>query len=359
MSQLTDSLANLKMFIDTFKRASNSGPFRYSYKYYEEVVLHLARARQYSYIEEILQHQKRYKIDMSNESFVVRLMSLYGKSRMYEHARKLFDEMPEFNCSRTVLSANALLAACVNSKRLHEMPELFRELREELCIQPDEVSYNVVIKAFCEMDATDSALLVIDEMERNGCECSLYTYNTILDGLYGNGKISDADKLWEVMENKKIQPDVRTYNAKLRGLIVDKRINEAIELLDVMRGNGVKPDVYTYNGLINGFVKEDNMVEVKKWYEEMVKNEIVPDSVTYRIIVPFASKKGDYLFGFEVSKEGLLREINVGRSNLQGVLDGLLKLSASDESRELLKLVKASNFIYYKLELPCDSDVEA
>lgn len=284
MSQLTDSLANLKMFIDTFKRASNSGPFRYSYKYYEEVVLHLARARQYSYIEEILQHQKRYKIDMSNESFVVRLMSLYGKSRMYEHARKLFDEMPEFNCPRTVLSANALLAACVNSKRLHEMPELFRELREELCIQPDEVSYNVVIKAFCEMDATDSALLVIDEMERNGCECSLYTYNTILDGLYGNGKISDADKLWEVMENKKIQPDVRTYNAKLRGLIVDKRINEAIELLDVMRGNGVKPDVYTYNGLINGFVKEDNMVEVKKWYEEMVKNEIVPDSVTYKLL---------------------------------------------------------------------------
>nr|GFA34077.1 hypothetical protein [Tanacetum cinerariifolium] len=347
------------MFIDTFKRASNTGPFRYSYKYYEDVVSHLARARQYSYIEEILQHQKRYKTDMSNESFVVRLMSLYGKSRMYQHARKLFDEMPEFNCPRTVLSANALLAACVNSKRLNEMPELFRELREELCIEPDEVSYNVVIKAFCEMDATDSALLVIDEMERNGCQCSLYTYNTILDGLYGNGKISDADKLWEVMENKNIQPDVRTYNAKVRGLIVDKRINEAIGLLDVMRSNGVKPDVYTYNGLINGFVKEDNLVEVKKWYEEMVKNEIVPDSVTYRIIVPFASKKGDYLFGFEISKEGLLREINVGRSNLQGVLDGLLKLSASDESRELLMLVKASNFIYYKLKMPGDSYVEA
>ncbi|CAH1434727.1 unnamed protein product [Lactuca virosa] len=351
MSQLTASLGNLRSFIDQFKRASNLGPFRYSYKYYDDVVSHLARAKQHSYIEEILEHQKRYKTDMSNEAFVARLISLYGKSRMYDHARKLFDEMPELNCPRTVLSANALLTACVNSKKLNEMSELFRELRDEFSIDPDDVSYNIVIKAFCEMDATDSALLIANEMEKNGFKCNLYTYNTILDALYAEGNISEADKLWDEMKSKNLEPDVRTYNSKIRGLIIDKRITEAIGLLDEMKNKGVNPDVYTYNGLIHGFVKEDDLVEVKKWYRKMVENGVVPDSVTFRIIIPFASKKGDYKFGFDLSKEGLRMEINVGRLSLQGVLDGLVKESAIDEAKELVELVKGSDFIYYKLKV--------
>ncbi|KVH96904.1 hypothetical protein Ccrd_001004 [Cynara cardunculus var. scolymus] len=214
MSQLTTSLANLKMFIDTFKRTSNTGPFRYSYKYYDDAVSHLARAKQHAYIEEILEHQKRYKTDMTKEAFVVRLISLYGKSRMFDHARKLFDEMPELNCPRTVLSANVSQL----------MSELFHELREELSIELDDVSYNVVVKAFCEIDAIDSALQMADEMEKNGFECNVYTYNTILDALYGKGNILDADKIWDVMKSKNLDPDVRTYNAKLRGLIVANRI---------------------------------------------------------------------------------------------------------------------------------------
>ncbi|KAI3795773.1 hypothetical protein L1987_38432 [Smallanthus sonchifolius] len=354
MSQLTNSLQNLKMFIDKFKRASNTGPFRYSYKYYEDVVNHLAHARQHYYIEQILEHQKRYKTDMTNEPFVVRLISLYGKSRMYDHARKVFDEMPELNCPRTVLSANALLTACVNSKRFNHVPELFREIREELAIEPDDVSYNVVIKAFCEMEDSDSALEMIDEMEEKGCKCSTYTFNTILDALYRNGNILEGDKQWEVMKSKNLEPDVRTYNAKVRGLVVGKRMTDAIGLVGEMKSNGVSPDVYTYNGLINGFVKEDELMEVKKWYGIMMENKIVPDSVTFRMIIAFACKKGDYKFGFELSKEGLMKGMNVGRSNLQEVLDGLMKESSIDEAKELVELVDGSKFIYYKLKLVDD-----
>ena len=87
----------------------------------------------------------------------------------------------------------------------------------------------------------------------------------------------------------------------------------------------------------------------------MVANGVVPDSVTFRIMIPFASKKGDYKFGFELSKAGLLREMNVGRVNLQGVVDGLVKEAAIDEAKELVELVKASDFIYYKLKLSVSS----
>ncbi|KAI3745451.1 hypothetical protein L1987_58563 [Smallanthus sonchifolius] len=204
------------------------------------------------------------------------------------------------------------------------------------------------------MEDTDLALEMMDEMEEKGCKCSTYTFNTILDALYRNGNILEADKQWEVMESKNLEPDIRTYNTKVRGLVVGKRIMDAIGLVGEMKRNEVSQDVYTYNGLINGFIKEDDLMEVKKWYAEMVENKIVPDSVMFRIIIAFACKKGDYKFGFELSKEGLIKGINVGRLNLQGVLDGLMKESSIDEAKELVELVDGSKFIYYKLKLVDD-----
>ncbi|CAA7040118.1 unnamed protein product [Microthlaspi erraticum] len=59
----------------------------------------------FEWIEEILEEQKKYH-NMSKEGFIVRIINLYGQAGMFEHAQKVFDEMPERNCKRTVLSFN-------------------------------------------------------------------------------------------------------------------------------------------------------------------------------------------------------------------------------------------------------------
>lgn len=66
---------------------------------------------------------------------------------MFDEAQKLFDEMPRLNYERTVLSFNALLGACINSKNFDKFSELFKELREKLLLQLNTGSYNKVVKA--------------------------------------------------------------------------------------------------------------------------------------------------------------------------------------------------------------------
>lgn len=151
--------------IRKFKYLSKDPRFRCRHVNYESFVRRLSRTQQFSAIEDILEHQKIYP-EIEDEGFVVRLISLYGKAGMFEQARKLFDEMPELNCDRTIISFNALLAACVNSKKYDKISEIFRELPGKLAIEPDVISYNTVIKALCEMGSLHSAVLAVKEMEK-------------------------------------------------------------------------------------------------------------------------------------------------------------------------------------------------
>jgi pentatricopeptide repeat protein len=112
------------------------------------------------------------------------------------------NEMPDQNCRIRVLSLNALLG--VNSKKFDFVDGLFKELPKKLSIEPDLISYNTVIKAFCQMGSFDSAVLLLDEMENKGLEPNLFTFNTLLNGLYGKGRVSDGEKIWELMLKKNV-----------------------------------------------------------------------------------------------------------------------------------------------------------
>lgn len=269
---------------------------------------------------------------------------------MFDHAHKLFDEMPQLNCERTVMSFNALLSACVNSKKFDKISELLSELPEKLSIKPDTVSYNTVVKAFCEMGSLDSAVLVVIDMEKSGVEPDLITFNTLLDALYRNDKFEEAEKLWGLMQDKNVFPCSRSYNPKIRALVAGKRISEAVEVFQEMGSKGVKPDVCTFNFLIKGFCDDENLEDAKRWYKEMGKNDYYPDPATFRILGNRACEEGEFEFGQELCKEAISRRRFIGLPMMQRVLDGLVKESKMEEAKELMELGKSNSFFQYKLE---------
>ncbi|KAJ6769696.1 REPEAT-CONTAINING PROTEIN putative-RELATED [Salix purpurea] len=243
---------NLEQLVEKFKIASVDEDFRTKPSVYKEAVRRLAAARKLNYVEEILEDQKQYK-DISKEGFNAHLISLYGSAGMFDNARKVFDEMLERDCARTVLSFNALLGACVKSKKFDEAEGLFKVLSKELEIEPDLVSYNTVLKAFCEMGSLDSAVTLLDEMEKKGLEPDLITFNTLLNGFYAKGRFVDGERIWEQMKEKNVEPDVRSYNAKLLGLALERRMEDAVKAVEEMKSGGIQLDTFSYSALIRGF----------------------------------------------------------------------------------------------------------
>ncbi|XLT75299.1 hypothetical protein HN873_031573 [Arachis hypogaea] len=229
---------DLDRLVHSFKQASQSDRFRSKHRIYERTVRRLALAKRFQSIEDILEHQKTFK-DISKEGFSARLITLYGKSGMVQNAHKVFDEMPQRNCPRTVLSLNALLASYLHSNVFDMVPTLFNQLPTQLSVEPNLVTYNTVIKAFCEMGSFDSASSMLDDMELKGVKPDVITFNTLLDGLYSNDRFEDGEKIWKRMEDEHVAPDVQSYNAKLVGMCVEKRSGDAVVVVVALTLDGV------------------------------------------------------------------------------------------------------------------------
>ncbi|OIW10493.1 hypothetical protein TanjilG_00431 [Lupinus angustifolius] len=344
---------NFKRLVDKFKKASDVDSFRTKNSFYGAIVRRLAVAKCFNYVEDILEHQKQYS-DISKEGFNARLITLYGKSGMHRNARKVFDEMPERNCTRTVFSFNALLAAYLHSSKFESVHRLFNKLPKELSIEPDLVSYNTVLKALCENDSFDSALSLFSEMDKKELKPDLITFNTMLDQLYSKGRFEEGEKIWNQMDVKGVEPDIRSYNSRLVGLALEKRTNEAADFLVEMEKKGVKSDIFSINALIKGFVNEDNLEEAKKWYGEIAKSSYDPDKTTFATFVPFLCEKGELKLAIEVCKEFFNIQCRVDASLLQLVVDKLVSESLISEAKEIVEHAKTNRYSRYKLNLPAD-----
>ncbi|GAU20765.1 hypothetical protein TSUD_84830 [Trifolium subterraneum] len=228
------------------------------------------------------------------------------------------------------------------------------ELPVQLSVKPDLVSYNTYIKALSEMGSYDSAVSVIDEMEKNGVNTDFITFNALLDGLYSNGSFEDGEKLWEKMGEKNVVPNIRTYNARLLGLAVAKRTGEAVEFYEEMEKKGVKPDIFSFNAMIKGFANEGNLDEAKKWFDKLGKSEYEPGKGTYSIILPLLCEKGDLKTAFEMVKNIFHKHCRVDVSLLQLVVDKMASESMVAEAKEIVEQGKKNTYCRYKLNLPED-----
>ncbi|KAL0441888.1 UNVERIFIED_CONTAM: Pentatricopeptide repeat-containing protein, mitochondrial [Sesamum radiatum] len=338
-----------------FKKKSNFRPFRGQRLVYKTTVRRLAKGGHFSYIHEILDHQKVYP-DIKDEHFTARLICLYGKAKMLDHALQLFDEMPELNCPRTVLSFNALMAACFPSKSFNKVIELFQELPGKLSIKPNVISYTSVIRAFCEMGSLDAAMSMLDDMEKNDVEPNVVTFDTLLGAFYSSGRFSEAENLWSLMEEKRVIPDLRCYNSRLHGMVKEKQLSEAMDVFKELEEKGLKPNNYTYNTVIKGFVNEGRLDEVKKWYAAMVESGCGPDFITFMTLIPFACDNNDIDFAYELCKKSAGLKNKIPGGVIQKVIHELIEHSKVEEAKELLKLGRSKSGLVLDKQSPSAGD---
>ncbi|XP_014507752.1 pentatricopeptide repeat-containing protein At1g55890, mitochondrial isoform X2 [Vigna radiata var. radiata] len=345
----------LKRLVEKFKKASDIDQFRKKTGIYEVTVRRLAGAKRFGWVHDILEHQKQYS-DISNEGFSARLIFLYGKSGMAKHARMVFDEMPQRKCNRTVLSFNALLAAYLHSRKFNVVDELFKTLPTQLSIEPDLVSYNTLIKAFCEEGSFDSALSVLKEMEEKGVNPDSIKFNTLLDGLYSKGSFEDGEKVWGLMGAKNVTPDVTSYSSKLVGLFRENKPDEVVELYREMEKVGVKLDFFYLKAVVNAVIKccvnDGDLDEVKNCLGVIADFDLDLHKSTYSILVPFLREKCDLMTTIKLCKEIMEKRGRVDGSLLQLVVDKLVNEGKISKAKEIVEAWKTYEDCRYRLNLP-------
>ncbi|KAE8728651.1 hypothetical protein F3Y22_tig00004111pilonHSYRG00035 [Hibiscus syriacus] len=186
----------------------------------------------------------------------------YGKAGMSEHAHKLFDEMPEINCQRTVNSLNALLSAYLHSEKFDNVGNFLEELPEKIRIEPDLISYNTIIKAYCEMGSMDSAVSMIDTLEKKGLEPDIRTFNTLLMGYCNAGNLEQVMK-WYGELKKSVLPDRVTYITVLSFFSKKNEFEMATEICK----EAIDRRIIYGAALVDKLVKESRIEEAIQFVE--------------------------------------------------------------------------------------------
>lgn len=305
---------------------------------FEDTVSRLTGARRFDLIEKLLEHQKILP-QGRREGFVVRIIILYGRARMTDHALRTFEEMHLFGCPRTVKSFNAMLKVLLQNRRFEEAKMLFSEALAKFGIDLDVISYNTTIKVLCEMGSLDSAYLVMVEMEKARIMPDVVSYTTLMSAFYKHGRHEVGDGLWNLMVLKGCSPNIATFNVRIQFLINRRRGWQANDLVQKMNATGIRPDELTYNLIIKGFCMMGELEMAKRIFLAMHGRGCRPNEKIYQTMVHYFCKVGQFDVAFRLCKDSMQKYWFPNVDTINNLLKGLMKISKDRSAREIFKLI--------------------
>lgn len=153
---------------------------------------------------------------------------------------------------------NSLIDCCVRCDNMHKAMEIFNEMqmycqvrsikedslgegkkggwqgkRKE--VYPDLITYSTMIKGFCRQKNIEQALVMMNQMEKEGIIADEVLYNSLLDGCCKANELELALKAYKNMKILHIQPSNVTFSilVKIYGKMRD--LNKALSVLDDMK----------------------------------------------------------------------------------------------------------------------------
>ncbi|OEL23908.1 Protein Rf1, mitochondrial, partial [Dichanthelium oligosanthes] len=194
----------------------------------------------------------------------------------------------------SIVALNNLLKSLCEAKRTDEALDVLLHRMPELGCVPDVVSYNILLKSFCDNGNSQRACELLQMMAEKGAVCSpdVVTYTTVIDGLFKEGKVAKAFDLLNEMMQQGISPNLVTYNCSIDALCKARAMDNAKIVLRQMVHKGIQPNIRTYNSLMYGHGKNKDARDV---FDTIAVKGQKPDIVSYLIMLDGYATEGCFV----------------------------------------------------------------
>ncbi|GER51479.1 pentatricopeptide repeat-containing family protein [Striga asiatica] len=163
-------------------------------------------------------------------------------------ASKVWNLMVDEGFEPDVNAIEVLLETLFKKNKFDDGFKLFHETRAKRIECLGLSTYKLVIKWLCKKAKMGEARVVFDEMRMRGIEPDNEIFGSIVYGLLSRGRINEARKFLEDIEN----PDISLYHGMIKGLVKLKKASEATEIFREMIRKGCEPTMHTYIMLLQG-----------------------------------------------------------------------------------------------------------
>ncbi|CAO2171104.1 unnamed protein product [Urochloa humidicola] len=191
-----------------------------------------------------------------------------------------------------------LMKGYMNAGRVEDVVTMLRAMRREAetapASRPDHVTYTTVISALVAAGDMGRAHAVLDEMAEAGVPPNRITYNVLLKGYCQQLQIGKARELFDEMVNGAgIQPDVVTYNTLMDGCVLTDDSAGALAFFNEMRSRGIAPSTVSYTTLMKAFAVSGQPKMAHKVFEEMERDpRVAVDRAAWNMLVECYCRQG-------------------------------------------------------------------
>ncbi|XP_040523642.1 leucine-rich PPR motif-containing protein, mitochondrial [Gallus gallus] len=220
---------------------------------------------------------------------------------------KVFQETCREGCpgsNQTLLllrSCGALLPEVLSSERT-ELAHMIWDKMKELGAVYDTSHYNALLKVYLQNEHKFSPTEFLARMEEANVQPNRVTYQRLIAAYCNEGDIEGASKILGFMKSKDLPITEAVFSSLVKGHARSGDIKSAENILSVMRMAGVEPGPDTYLSLLNVYAEKGDADSIKKTLEEVEKTEgYLMDRVLMQVI--FSLAKAGYPQYIEDIKE--------------------------------------------------------
>ncbi|KAM6128128.1 leucine-rich PPR motif-containing protein, mitochondrial isoform 2-T2 [Pterocles gutturalis] len=220
---------------------------------------------------------------------------------------KIFHEICKTGCpgsNQTLLllrSCGALLPEVLSPERT-ELAHMIWDKMKELGAVYDTSHYNALLKVYLQNEHKFSPTEFLARMEEANVQPNRVTYQRLIAAYCNEGDIEGASKILGFMKNKDLPITEAVFSSLVKGHARSGDMKSAENILSVMRMAGVEPGPDTYLSLLNVYAEKGDADSIKKTLEEVEKTEgYLMDRILMQVI--FSLAKAGYPQYIEDIKE--------------------------------------------------------
>ncbi|KAK1283680.1 Pentatricopeptide repeat-containing protein [Acorus calamus] len=201
---------------------------------------------------EVMQREEGSEPAPDHVMYTTAVSALVSAGSM-ERARMVLAEMARAGQPANRVTYNVLLKGYCQQLQLDKAKDLVREMESDAGTEPDAVTYNTLINGCILVDDSTGALSYFNEMRARGIALTKVSYTTLMKAFALTGQPKLAQKVFdEMIKDPRVRVDLVAWNMLVEGYCRLGLVEEAKGVVSRMREGGFQPDVCTYGSLANG-----------------------------------------------------------------------------------------------------------
>uniref|UniRef100_A0A803VXL6 Leucine rich pentatricopeptide repeat containing n=1 Tax=Ficedula albicollis TaxID=59894 RepID=A0A803VXL6_FICAL len=207
---------------------------------------------------------------------------------------KIFQEISKAGCpgsNQTLLllqSCGAVLPEVLSPERT-ELAHMMWDKMKELGAVYDTSHYNALLKVYLQNEHKFSPTEFLARMEEANVQPNRVTYQRLIAAYCNEGDIEGASKILGFMKSKDLPITEAVFSSLVKGHARSGDMKSAENILSVMRMAGVEPGPDTYLSLLNVYAEKGDADSIKKTLEQIEKTKgYLMDRILVQVIFSLA-----------------------------------------------------------------------